>query len=133
MTLTPWSKTTDKSLEQRRKDRSKRAARARWAKTPKKRKAKMSEIKNTPGPWIPQQVVTKHYGTPDHGWGIIAVEPMRGRIDSSITGMTKADAHLIAAAPDLYEALKGALALLETDGSRHNIWHRALDKAEGRA
>ncbi len=38
MTLTPWSKTTNESLEQRRKDRSKRAARARWAKTPKKRK-----------------------------------------------------------------------------------------------
>ncbi len=39
MTLTPWYKTTDERIEQKRKDRAKRAAAARWAKTPKKRKA----------------------------------------------------------------------------------------------
>ena len=27
----------------------------------------------------------------------------------------------------LVEALEGALALLEMDGSRHNVWHKALD------
>ncbi len=45
---------------------------------------------------------------------------------------SSADALLIAAAPDLLQALKDALHLLEMDGSRHNIWHRAIDKAEGR-
>lgn len=42
-----------------------------------------------------------------------------------------AQAKLFAAAPELYDALQGALRLLETDGGYHDIWHRALEKARG--
>ncbi len=44
---------------------------------------------------------------------------------------TTANAHVMSAAKDLYDALEGALRLLEIDGSRHNIWHAALAKARG--
>ena len=66
-------------------------------------------MKHTPGPWdaIPFQ---SHYGT---HWGVIAINPTRGRIDSAITGMTEADARLIAAAPDLLESLRGLVEKTE--------------------
>ncbi len=58
-----------------------------------------TKTKHTPGPWA--VIETKcEFG----GCGVIAIEPMRGRIDSAITGLTQGNAHLIAAAPNLLEA-----------------------------
>jgi hypothetical protein len=65
----------------------------------------MSEQKPefTKGPWSPE-LMSEAWGKQGAGWGIVARDPMRGRIDSQITGMTEANARLIAAAPDLLAA-----------------------------
>jgi hypothetical protein len=61
--------------------------------------------------------------------------------DSLADTLTKADAHLIAASPDLLAACKGALALLEVnhegwciraDGPEFVALRKAIAKAEGR-
>lgn len=112
--------------------------------------------KHTPRPWQAKHIQPD--GTqlvpPGYGWGVVAVEPMRGRIDSSISGMKEDDARLIAAAPELLEALKlvwemfddgrivrniandgkpdWALKMLEFTQELSKI-QAALAKAEGRA
>ncbi len=90
-------------------------------------------MSHTPGPWRAITISTKTYGSPEHGWAVIADEPMRGRIDSALTGMRLDDAKLIAAAPDLLEALKN----IENDDGRipATIWkmrNDAIAKAEGK-
>jgi len=57
---------------------------------------------HTPGPWM--AIKSPSPLNPD-SFGVIAVDPMRGRIDSQLQGMTEDNAHLIAAAPELLEAL----------------------------
>jgi hypothetical protein len=47
----------------------------------------------TQAPWC-----SEHVG---RGWGIVAREPMRGRIDSQIAGMKEDDARAIAILPEL--------------------------------
>lgn len=65
----------------------------------------------TPGPWEAKQIQKDATALvpPGRGWGIVAVMPMRGRIDSSVHGMSEDDARLVAAAPDLLEACRAAL------------------------
>ncbi len=89
-------------------------------------------MKSTPGPWEAQQVVTQSYVSPEHGWGVVAVNPMRGRIDSAIACMREADARLIAAAPELLDALK---EILSRNGFEQGEWvaaRAAIAKAEGK-
>ncbi len=80
-----------------------------------------AETKWTPGPWYadPGFVGKKR--------ALFVTTPGR----DGFRPWSDSDAHLIAAAPDLYEALEGALQLLEIDGAKHNIWRRALAKARG--
>jgi hypothetical protein len=83
----------------------------------------MTERKWTPGPWSIGSDLT--FGP--NGWGV-------GVIVAANTGDTIADAHLIAAAPDLYEALD---ALYESDTPPDfELWMKAkaaLAKARGEA
>ena len=90
--------------------------------------------KHTPGPWVVGtgwifRAVTSN----PHGGGHIGV-----REDTHITfretDIGRANARLIAAAPDLLEAAKQALALLDGKGigiTAHNL-RAAIAKAEGR-
>lgn len=64
----------------------------------------MSEPKFTPGPWYAAQ--PEECG----GWWIVATDPEGcDCIDSGDGGFEREDAHLIAAAPELYEALETCL------------------------
>ena len=63
----------------------------------------MSETKWTKSPW---KAVSSPMPLNSNAFGVLAVNPMRGRIDSTLQGMCEADARLIAAAPELYEACK---------------------------
>ena len=94
----------------------------------------------TPGPWQP-------VNTGEFGWTVMMPartgHPLRGASLQTYTMLDEADARLIAAAPDLYEALEAAtndLSVLMGDGSlpeRHKLaigWtidkcRAALDKA----
>ena len=58
----------------------------------------------TQAPWC-----AEHVG---RGWGIVARDPMRGRIDSQIAGMKEDDARAIALLPELL-ALAAAVEELE--------------------
>jgi len=123
----------------------------------------MAEMKHTPGPWLAVcndiQDTIRPVG--DDGvryWDIVQQHwkqggPYRGSVCSvfaaeDIGGITRAErdanAHLISAAPDMYEALKGFVAKLDTailvEGD-HPTSHladelraalAALAKAEGR-
>jgi hypothetical protein len=83
---------------------------------------------HTPGPWL----VTKH-GTPDYApqFGIYAEGEPRDL--AIITGdNSKADADLMAAAPDLLAALE-ALLDSEGDDNARELAGAAIAKAEGRA
>lgn len=60
--------------------------------------------KITPGPWSAIQL-HKEFA---HVWGVIAIEPMRGRIDSQITGMTEADAFATSLLHELIAVAKAA-------------------------
>lgn len=61
----------------------------------------------TEGPWTAVQICAPMSRSKDGlVWGIVAVNPMRGRIDSQLEGISKPNAQLIAAAPEMYEALK---------------------------
>lgn len=98
----------------------------------------VSEPKHTPGPWT--------LASCSHGGLILRRGDAIGRdthIQSSLQVLPEADAHLIAAAPDLLEALKAMLSeygdvgdesILEEDEPNHPVIvaHRAIAKAEGR-
>lgn len=85
----------------------------------------MSEsTKFTPGPWKALAPQMTHVYGQDKGWRVIAVEPMRGVINSQITGMNEANARLISAAPEMYEALKGIADANQKD------WDPTLRSAE---
>jgi hypothetical protein len=98
---------------------------------------------HTPGPWNIRTEGTMTGRGPeifaDGAYYDDGSEFVIAQLFSADADVIDANARLIAAAPELLEALKGALALLdaqdvffEADGTRHNIWHRAVDKAEGR-
>lgn len=101
----------------------------------------MSETKHTPGPWDPQ---------PDFGGTVWAGQGRKRECIAEVSGNTHertwANAQLIAAAPELYEALTSCLRDLESwvhdqlDGTRmfDEVWQTmepyraAIKKAQGR-
>lgn len=98
--------------------------------------AKMSEPKFTKGPWTakydPQlQALIEIYNTEDRV--MVAVLPDRGTIEAM--SEIEANANLIAAAPDMYEALKESCldCLLEQDKDLCDFCYigKALRKARG--
>lgn len=103
----------------------------------------MSEVKHTPGPWRPCEPGSnfakgKMFTRPVNGENLIATVSSEGRFAER-----QANARLIAAAPDMLEALKHAaqranetgndvLAWQETVYAMHKIIDAAIAKAEGR-
>lgn len=104
----------------------------------------------TPGPWSIGPIGYDDEGLiNDHG-GIIASADWHGGSDCRLAIPNSADAHLIAAAPDMYEALKAIDTHWAQDGftspdsakseiladDTRNIWRQiraALARAEGRS
>jgi hypothetical protein len=91
--------------------------------------------KHTPGPWQIQKLVGKDgtlfVGTDEKGFFTCA------RVSGSDIGNINGNAHLIAAAPELFEALHIAFRRLESYGPGDNDWIldkclKAIAKAEGR-
>lgn len=96
----------------------------------------MTDRKHTPGPWYVGQPMA-----PNYDFSPICAE---GTNEYHATAVysgdgvnTTANARLIAAAPDMYEALKfilpRILGELHPDHPEHKIVMAALDKAEGSA
>jgi len=92
-------------------------------------------MKHTPGPWM----LNEPFATPKAKWLIWAGHPIASvsaarKRNAHCTDMSseegKANAHLIAAAPEMYEALK-ALAHCTTHKTLEAAY-AALAKAEGR-
>lgn len=92
----------------------------------------MSELKATPGPW--EYVKLSH--------GSVYIRSLKDGADGYLAdvflsrpGECKANARLIAAAPDLYESLSSALELLEAisplEGDVERKARSALAKARG--
>lgn len=105
----------------------------------------MSETKFTPGPWVTERRTTKD-GSSHHTIGVTrdAICGVFGTHSSGrymcVTGcIDEHDAALIAAAPDLYEALQAMLSATASDGADWSIEYRdarraaydALKKARG--
>lgn len=80
------------------------------------------ERKWTPGPWV----VNRERGIRGAGGECVASTYCAGPVD---------DAHLIAAAPDLYEALEDLAAdmIVHMDDLTIAVVHNALAKARGEA
>jgi hypothetical protein len=105
----------------------------------------MSEAKFTPGPWYAVNRGTKHEPMMSVMAARIAGQKPRHEVALCATGdspqeMEDANAHLIAAAPDLYKALKACIKALNNDTTVwDNYWSAvkagdaALAKAEGRS
>ncbi|HDL8291726.1 TPA: hypothetical protein ACGBQ6_004502 [Yersinia enterocolitica] len=85
----------------------------------------MSEFKGTPGPWLAtvrnnNDLMTQFYGV------------LIGSISVDIPTENQAiDARLIAAAPDLLEALKAVVAIADRDTDVFNAAKAAIAKATG--
>lgn len=79
----------------------------------------MSETKFTPGPWV-YRSKTREIGTVDksdtQSYGMLLVVAY---IDGFDHEEHEANAHLIAAAPDLYDALQNLLSRLANDADGH--------------
>lgn len=94
----------------------------------------MGESKHTPGPWVEDKLDGNVYGR-DHS--LVAI-PHATALRSEFDGRIAANAALIAAAPEMYEALLAAAGDLELYAAHKPITHAlelvlaALDKAEGR-
>ena len=95
----------------------------------------MAETKWTPGPW---EVKPVELGVPylrvrgtrlgmRHKVANVLATHDHPAIREREIAETEANAHLIAAAPDLYEALETTVAALASSGSMHQ---KALDAAE---
>lgn len=84
----------------------------------------MTETKFTKGPW---EFRTDKDGTPYVGTGIFKIVESIWGTTPSVDGTVKddriANAHLIAAAPELYEALEECLNMVSGDGHPPN-WDR---------
>jgi len=78
----------------------------------------VSEKKWTPGPWSIRD------GGHSHKFGVIAAEDMRGQVNSHILvceAGDEDDANLIAAAPELYEAIENLLGAIDTPIARRKL------------
>ena len=80
----------------------------------------MSETKHTPGPWSAREP-----NGPGNGWR--AGPAWLG--EAPWSDETRANAHLIAAAPDMLAALEAALAYLTMAGTDHAEPTRAILRA----
>ena len=88
----------------------------------------MSDVKFTPGPWVidpctrPAEVCTIHHTSHENGFVYVRGELGYWGADKE---ENMANAHLIAAAPDMYEALNKIINRLQMDiddGSRPDEW-----------
>ncbi len=77
----------------------------------------------TPGPWYVAPT------TPEN----IAVITIKGRLICDPCPMSRADARLIAAAPELADALRATLRCLEWHAERHGVGMDAKAVADARA
>ena len=104
----------------------------------------MSEPKFTPGPWEVKRALRDTDGACDYGVGAdvggkkLCIAETFGRVDVNVYPPAEANAHLIAAAPDLYGALKAMADRWEPDcfGTDRAMWEdarAALAKARGEA
>src|SRR5689334_16515126 len=93
---------------------------------------KVAETKWTPGPWTVEDPLSDTFmivpaGVPTSHWVSIALIPRDDEPDDfgPVIDATHqiANAHLIAAAPDLYEALERAIELVERG-------HRCIERQE---
>lgn len=97
----------------------------------------MSESKFTPGPWLASQTMRVHGAVPSSdGVDICSADNANiGLVywaESGSRSETRANANLIAAAPEMYEALKRVMEnKWEPDKYLLNVL-QAIDKAEGR-
>ena len=79
----------------------------------------MSDATHTQGPWTVSQPSGNYIDTPT------------GSVAALTYGATKADAHLIAAAPDLLAALYEVLSLCDRDSDIGRVVIAAINKAKG--
>lgn len=101
-----------------------------------------AKVMHTPGPWLAADKPSSAVGWPvvQQGVGrlickvnyvqVTAIEPAVGG-ENKFNRESKANASLIAAAPELLEALKEVVAISDRN---HNAWikaHAAIAKAEG--
>jgi hypothetical protein len=101
----------------------------------------MSETTFTPGPWRRAGSARNPTGriwAPD-GRGNVEVAQVGNYGDSELLRFNKdrwdADAHLISAAPELYEALREIIRCSEIGGTPGEVWeagYAALARAEGK-
>lgn len=100
----------------------------------------MSETKHTPGRWDTDRQVPYIPSRPDFYKRIYSTDPGPDRdytiafVRDADTAVRKANSQLIAAAPELYEALKNLLEDCDTDEGRISVLNAraALAKAEGK-
>lgn len=80
--------------------------------------------KHTPGPWIAEERQFASYVISHEGRSLAAVWPTAGNGDELPIA---ANARLIAAAPDMYEALKGLCEALgdELNDATSEVWGKA--------
>ena len=98
--------------------------------------------KHTPGPWEVEfndvgesgiRWITGHVTAKAHKYCGNSGPGARPDSVTHVSSMTAADAHLIAAAPDLLAACKEALHLLEPETDAKPMIEAAIAKAEGKA
>lgn len=93
----------------------------------------MTGTKHTPGPWVIDESRHGKRG-PVHTLMVVAEKGgMPGLIvnQRTVEPQDWANARLIAAAPDLFEALKGVLRVADRDTVEFDAARAALAKAEG--
>jgi hypothetical protein len=96
----------------------------------------MSDVKHTPGPWGIEQTENHNWIGPlrnkSHKVWEIVCSTERGPLKPDALERSDANAHLIAAAPDLLEACKAALwaGIKDIDGEP-DLVRAAIAKAEG--
>ena len=73
------------------------------------------ETEHTPGPWEATDLSEAHWVETNHRWGIFSASRRVAKVEG-VGGEYEANARLIAAAPDLLEALKAMVAI--TNDSR---------------
>lgn len=97
------------------------------------------DAKHTPGPWYARYVETREIGENSHE-SFHAIEPVKGF--ETICYVASRDKNVIAAAPEMYEALRRAIQLFESYklkaesfdcGPWINAAREAIAKAEGRS